>query len=278
MTKMNLKLRTKILEKALELEYVVNELLLEYFAIMDKSKTKNFGNKAGIPFQSKIDLLYDLDILSKSEHFNLGLQMVFRNKFLHDKDYNSFEHCLENIDKSIIKKVKIQCEIKKEESESKHLENAYFILCEKNANLILDKWKKRNEDVSKRVEFTIAYSENYHKVLNLVRDGVNEILSLIDKIDKNNYNVINIRSKLINLAKDQNKAAKLVHEEYKLESEKLYSTEILKQLIKQNFTQILNKFHFYPTINITKNTRNFLSKIISEKKKERINYISNFKN
>lgn len=79
----NIEVRSEVLEYSLIIECATNSLLLSYLGITDKSDTKLFGNKAGISFKSKIDLLYDISVLSKVEHSNLELQIIFRNKFMH---------------------------------------------------------------------------------------------------------------------------------------------------------------------------------------------------
>jgi len=61
----NLEIRSEILEYSLTIENTVNTLLQSYLGILEKEATKNFGHKAGISFKNKIDLLYDIDVLSK---------------------------------------------------------------------------------------------------------------------------------------------------------------------------------------------------------------------
>jgi hypothetical protein len=54
-------------------------------------KTRLFSNKGKLTFQSKIDLLFDIEILSKEENSEFELLMNIRNKFLHDLECNSFK-------------------------------------------------------------------------------------------------------------------------------------------------------------------------------------------
>ncbi|WP_103070842.1 hypothetical protein [Aquimarina sediminis] len=96
-----MKLRTEILEISLKTEESINSLLLVYLRIDDKSRTKLFGKKAGISFKSKIDLLYDINVLSKEEHQNIELLMNFRNKFLHDISCDTFINTLTHFDNGI---------------------------------------------------------------------------------------------------------------------------------------------------------------------------------
>lgn len=102
----NLKLRSKILEYSLNLEELVNLLLAAYLGITDKSTTRLFGNKAGISFKNKIDLLFDINVLSKEENGTLELLMVIRNKFIHDISCNSFIALFNQLDNGIKNKFK----------------------------------------------------------------------------------------------------------------------------------------------------------------------------
>ena len=95
----NLELRSKILFCALNIENVINNLLVKHLLIIDKTKTKNFANRPGISFQSKIDLLFDIEVISKEELLTIELLMIFRNKFLHDIKYNSYTLVLNDLDK-----------------------------------------------------------------------------------------------------------------------------------------------------------------------------------
>ena len=99
--KVNLELRSKILFCALNIENVINNLLVKHLLIIDKTKTKNFANRPGISFQSKIDLLFDIEVISKEELLTIELLMIFRNKFLHDIKYNSYTLVLNDLDNGI---------------------------------------------------------------------------------------------------------------------------------------------------------------------------------
>ena len=100
----NLVLRSKILYCTLNIENAINNLLAKHLLITDKKRTKNFSNKAGISFQSKINLLFDINVLVKDELLIIELLMNFRNKFLHDIKYTSFTILLNDFDDSIQKR------------------------------------------------------------------------------------------------------------------------------------------------------------------------------
>lgn len=90
----NLPLRQKVLEIALQIEDAVSKLILAYLNI-EKEETKTLGNKSSsLSFKSKIDLLHDLDVIKKQEYDELLLLMEFRNKFLHSLECNSFMNAI----------------------------------------------------------------------------------------------------------------------------------------------------------------------------------------
>lgn len=91
---LNLTLRTDVLEKALCLEHSVNSILLIYLSI-ESMERKAITNKSGnLSFRNKIDLLFDLGILTKDEYKCFLLLMEFRNQFLHNIDCISFSHAV----------------------------------------------------------------------------------------------------------------------------------------------------------------------------------------
>lgn len=87
---LNLPLRTEVLEFALRVEQNINSILLLYLSI-DSEERKAITYKSGnLSFKNKIDLLFDLEILSKEEYKLFLVIMEFRNQFLHNADCISF--------------------------------------------------------------------------------------------------------------------------------------------------------------------------------------------
>ncbi len=81
----NLKMRTTVMEYSLQIENSINNLLLGYLEIFEKEKTKNFGNKAGIPFKSKIDLPVSVLQFADSRK-NKEIIGILKNRNLSKKD------------------------------------------------------------------------------------------------------------------------------------------------------------------------------------------------
>jgi 5'-deoxynucleotidase YfbR-like HD superfamily hydrolase len=165
----NIKLRAEILEYSLFIEKLINDLLLLNLGIYDeKEKTRLFSNKGKLTFQNKIDLLYDIEILSKDENSEFELLMNIRNKFLHDLDCNSFQVLLSQLDKGIVNRFK------------KYLDNEKLIsnedACEKACNKL---FKKNMETIKQKIKAFTDIKENTHKFYKLHNE---QIIFYIDAI------------------------------------------------------------------------------------------------
>ncbi|ATN07348.1 hypothetical protein CRN76_19100 [Chryseobacterium indologenes] len=148
----NLELRSKIIHCSLNVENAINELLLKYLLITDKSKTKNFGNKAGISFKNKIDLLYDIDVFDKDELYIVELLMVFRNKFLHDIKYSSFTLLLDDLDSSVRNKF-IKLFLNGNGEKEEDYEMGFMNLYKKVVEIINSKTEEINSHSNKKIDF-----------------------------------------------------------------------------------------------------------------------------
>ena len=83
------------MDKSLEIENILSTILIQLFRI-PKTDLKTLSNKSSaISFKTKVDLLYDLDRISK-EHYNLLLLfMEIRNQFIHNIEATSFTKVFE---------------------------------------------------------------------------------------------------------------------------------------------------------------------------------------
>ncbi len=161
----NIKLRSEILEYSLILEKAINDLLLINLGIFDGGhSTRLFGKKASITFKNKIDFLYDTEILSKEENADLELLMIFRNKFLHDIECNSFLSAIEQLDNSIKNKFKLHLNhgqsINNEDSCKTACQNLYL----KNIDVIKNKVKCERIKIQERSEVFLLQNKQiiYH--------------------------------------------------------------------------------------------------------------------
>ncbi len=86
----NMELRKEVLEMALTIEKEITRLLILFLNI-DNEDLRSLGNKSSsLTFKNKLDLLSDINVLTKNENAQFILFMEFRNQFLHNQDCNSF--------------------------------------------------------------------------------------------------------------------------------------------------------------------------------------------
>lgn len=212
----NLKLRSDILEYSLNLEKSINDLLLASLGIWAGSNaTRLFGGKAGITFKNKIDLLCDIDVLSKDENSDLELLMVFRNKFLHLIDCNSFKSVLEQLDNSLKNKFKRYLpELPK--SQSIDDEELYRLACLnlylKNIGVIKKKLEKKESEINERFEIFQALNQKNIYHIDLFFNFIKDLFSILENSDMTDLKIRNL-SKVIS-AKCQEYVDKYDEDEY----------------------------------------------------------------
>ncbi|WP_299898750.1 hypothetical protein [uncultured Aquimarina sp.] len=193
-----MELRTHILEYALQLEDSINRLLSTYLNIDDNSKTKNFGNKAGISFQSKIDLLFDIDVLTKDMHLDMGLQMNFRNKFLHDINCHSFLIALDLFDNGINNRFfKFLHEGEKKDNED-HCRLAYDRLCLSNYRTVLEKFQERRIQLKNNRDVLNNFTKIIERLIDLSFDHLYKIKDGLSNFETNDKETIKLIEKLKN--------------------------------------------------------------------------------
>lgn len=173
---LNLKLRADILEYSLFIEKLINDLLLLNLGIYDeKESTRLFSNKGKLTFQNKIDLLYDIEVLSKDENSEFELLMNIRNKFLHDLDCNSFQVLLSQLDKGIVNRFKKYLDNGKLITNEDDCENACYKLFQKNIKIIKEKINTNEASRNKKSELIQLQNEQLLFYIDFIQD-------LLDKI------------------------------------------------------------------------------------------------
>lgn len=213
MENINLETRTNVLKYSLEIENHINALLLGHLGITDKQKTKNFGNKAGISFKSKIDLLHDIEVLTSEEHKDLELLMNFRNKFLHDIDSTSFTYILKNIDSGIKNRF-----LKFLESDINPKEEDYETACRNlhlhNLKVIGEKYKERRESITGRTNYLTSLYDSYLSLSELSSNFAQEVMVIVENSDLENPLILSALDPLI-------KSCQKFAEDFKQQSEKI---------------------------------------------------------
>ena len=196
--KINLQLRSEILDIALNLETSINTLIL-LLLLIEKPKRKAISSKSGnLSFRNKIDLLFDLDVLISEEHQYLLLVMEFRNQFLHNIECNSFEKAVKllGFDKEQ-RLLKFRNEDKITDIEYQY-NSSFRNLNIKCLEIVADKLKDRKNLLEDRrkylvnlIEGQIFFIEQYFDILMKLVDVCNnnvseipEVSSLINQIVK----------------------------------------------------------------------------------------------
>ena len=96
---MNLKLKSEILDKSINIETYLSKILMTLLGIK-KLDNRALGYKGtALSFKSKADLLYDIDKISKKLYSNLIMFMEIRNQFIHNFDTDSFQIVLDRVNK-----------------------------------------------------------------------------------------------------------------------------------------------------------------------------------
>lgn len=87
---LNMQLRSRIIAQVLRLEQTTSDLLISIFRINNK-KPKTLGDKSSaLSLKNKIDLLFDLGEIDKTDYTNAQKIMEIRNQFVHNHSADSF--------------------------------------------------------------------------------------------------------------------------------------------------------------------------------------------
>lgn len=186
----NLKLRSEILEYSLNIEKAINDLILLNLGILDEgNSTRLFGSKAGITFKNKIDLLYDIDVLSKEENSDLELLMVFRNKFLHVIECNSFSSVLEQLDNGLKNKFKSYLKEGEDLNNEESCRNACSNLFLKNIKTIRRKVTSHKNKMNERNELFQLNNQQTINYIDIFFDLIDDIYSILENSDLDNEEI-----------------------------------------------------------------------------------------
>lgn len=182
------KIRYQVLDDSLILENQLSKIISELIRV-PKTETKTLGHQSSsLTFKTKVDLLYDLDRISKEEYNLFILFIEIRNQLVHNFHSDSLKKVFDNIEsnkKSKLLKINPNVEehynkSKKRgylnnDSEEKNLEFGYSYLFLKLKEIILEQHSKLIEDFKK--EKTQEMELNYHQKMNEIYLAGNQILN-----------------------------------------------------------------------------------------------------
>lgn len=186
----NLNIRSEILEYSLHIEKYINDLILLNLGIYNDIKpTRLFGNKSSITFKNKIDLLYDIDIISKEENSDLELLMNFRNKFLHVIECDSYTSVLKLFDNGLKNRFKLFLNEGQNINNEESCRNACRNLFIKNLRTIRKKVTDKVEKVQEKYEIVQLLNQEISNYQELFYTITTDILLVIENSELENEKI-----------------------------------------------------------------------------------------
>ncbi len=196
--KLNLELRTQILDYSLHLEEGVNNLLLLNLGIFDGGKASRlFGNRAGISFNNKIALLYDIDVFTKAENSEMELLSIFRNKFLHDINSNSLLTVIKSLDSGVKAKFKQFIAHDGSIENESDCNQALISLFVKNIKTLKLKTRSLRELNDKKNQLLQSYLQQNIKTIDLFFDLLRELTIKLEKSKLEDPNVLALSNDIL---------------------------------------------------------------------------------
>jgi hypothetical protein len=168
--KMNQTTRGKIIERAVKVESSIRELLALILKI-DKDKSTAFGNKKPLAFSNKIDILCDLDYMTKEYRKMFQTFSEIRNKFAHINEVDSFVKCFDILHD---KKTKFLSEFANEHITKVEDEELKLSLCFENLCIKIRIWLEasivRQRDIDSQELKKTAIVESLRRNINQYSD------------------------------------------------------------------------------------------------------------
>jgi hypothetical protein len=91
----NISPRTFVIEMSVKIEHLLNLIIAKLLFVIPEN-SKSFGaSSQALSFNSKANLLFDLDKLNKEQCEKFQIFMQIRNKFAHMYSVDTFEKCFE---------------------------------------------------------------------------------------------------------------------------------------------------------------------------------------
>lgn len=237
---LNSNLRLEILEYSLFIENLINDLLLTNLEIYgEKEKTRLFNNKGKLTFQNKIDLLFDISVLSKDENGEFELLMNIRNKFLHDIDCNSYQYLLSQFDNGIVNRFKKYLDDGKSINDEKACKTACYKLFQKNIETIKKKIVANKSSIEKKYKLFQFQNDQIIYYIDFIHDFLEKVSIAAENSKLENPKVAILGEEILNIL--EGIVSKLNSETKKFDYEEFFnSDENIKSLFgtKRGLTDI----------------------------------------
>lgn len=172
-------IRYQVLNFSLLLESCINKVLAYALGIPDVEKSKSFNyTNQSLSFNQKVNLLLDINLINKEDHWKFQTLMEIRNKFIHVLEIDSYIKCFEYVSakKKIVDTYSKQT--KKDLDEEQHLHACCLLLYTDVVSLgssaFINLLGKVIEDVETKIDAAAATA---HKELFevLINKGVEEV-------------------------------------------------------------------------------------------------------
>jgi hypothetical protein len=197
---MDLKIRTEVLEIALQIEKSITDLLMSYLSVSVEKRKGITNTSGGLNFKNKIDLLHDIQVLNKNEHFRLNLIMEFRNQFMHNFECNTFQDAVGFLGTGPENKLLEYLTAEEAKDDPKNYELAFNNLFSSAAKMILEKNELRNTalnenaiTVDRLFDGFISLTKFYDSLRKLTIEGI------AASTKNNNVALMNFQHDLLNL-------------------------------------------------------------------------------
>ncbi len=237
---LNSNLRLEIHEYSLFIENLINDLLLTNLEIYgEKEKTRLFNNKGKLTFQNKIDLLFDISVLSKDENGEFELLMNIRNKFLHDIDCNSYQYLLSQFDNGIVNRFKKYLDDGKSINDEKACKTACYKLFQKNIETIKKKIVANKSSIEKKYKLFQFQNDQIIYYIDFIHDFLEKVSIAAENSKLENPKVAILGEEILNIL--EGIVSKLNSETKKFDYEEFFnSDENIKSLFgtKRGLTDI----------------------------------------
>lgn len=196
--RLNLKLRSEVLEIALQIEECVNQLLLIYLNI-ENVKLRALGKKSGsLSFKSKLDLMLDIQVLTNEDHAAFLLLMEFRNQFLHNIQSNSFESAILLLGEDRGKQLLKYCNIDFDNNLEDRYKNSYAQLYIKCLDIILSKYDQRRKYISEKKSVITVLNDNLSYIVDKDWELLSIIIDKCSQIEKDAPELLSFKFDIVN--------------------------------------------------------------------------------
>jgi hypothetical protein len=194
---LNLELRKEIIDIALHLEDAVNMLLISYLNI-ENLNLKALGNKnSSLSFKNKIDLLSDIEVFAKEEHFKFLLLMEFRNQFMHNSKCNSFTRAIEILGpdrgKQLLKHYTQNFDTDQEYKYKSSFNNLYMNCLE----IAVRKYEQKYEMIEKKRKTLTDVAEYQQHIIDKDTEFFSEIFKLCEPKLNETIELLNFKMELV---------------------------------------------------------------------------------